>query len=46
MNLHQEIWINGREYDLVHVLHNTYWEVIIVDVESDKIVGLLGRIDI
>jgi hypothetical protein len=46
MNQHEEVWIDGREYDLVHVLHSTYWEVILVDVETDRIVGWLGTIDI
>lgn len=46
MNRHQEIWINGIEYDLVHVLRGTYWEVILVDVETDEIVERRGRIDI
>lgn len=42
MNSHEEVWINGKEYDLVHVLCSTYWEVILVDVETDKIVSRLG----
>ena len=46
MNRHQELWIDGVEYDLVHVLHSTYWEVILVDVETDRVVSQLGRIDI
>jgi hypothetical protein len=46
MNRHQEVWIDGVEYDLVHVLRSTYWEVILVDVETDEIVERRGRIDI
>lgn len=46
MNAHEEVWINGREYDLVHVLHSTYWEVILVDVETDKIVSGLGVVEV
>jgi hypothetical protein len=32
MNRHQELWIDGQEYDLVHISHNTYWEVIRVRI--------------
>lgn len=46
MNRHQELWLNGSEYDLVHVLHSTYWEVILVDVETDEIVERRGGVDI
>lgn len=46
MNRHEEVWIDGREYDLVHVLRSTYWEVILVDVQTDRIVSRLGTIDI
>lgn len=46
MNRHEEVWVNGKEYDLVHVLRSTYWEVILVDVETDEIVSHLGKVDI
>lgn len=46
MNLHEEIWIEGREYDLVHILRSTFLEIILVDIETDKVVSHLGSIDI
>ncbi len=46
MNQHCEVWIDGVEYDLVHVLRATFWEVILVNVETDEIVGRLGVIPI
>ena len=38
MNRHEEVWIDGVEYDLVHINHTTYWEVILVNAETDEIV--------
>lgn len=46
MNRHQEAWINGIEYDLVHILRGTYWVKVLVDLETNRIVKWYGIIDI
>lgn len=38
MNRHQEIWINGVEYDLIHIYRTGgYREVILLNLDTEKI---------